>query len=102
VQVAAKGGARSGLRAQRGTKILALDGGNALISGNIGESGNSAAMIALTKDGIGTWTLSGQNLYSSGTAVNGGTLLVNNTSGSGTGTGNVITLSNLLVHVGTR
>ena len=47
-------------------------------------------MIALTKDGIGTWTLSGQNLYSSGTAVNGGTLLVNNTSGSGTGTGNVI------------
>ena len=44
----------------------------------------------MTKDGIGTWTLSGNNLYSGGTVVNGGTLLVNNTSGSGTGSGDVI------------
>jgi autotransporter-associated beta strand protein len=83
-------GSRAGLRASRGTKILALEGGNALISGDIGQNGNSAAMIALTKDGIGTWTLSGNNLYSGGTIVNGGTLLVNNTPGSGTGSGDVI------------
>jgi autotransporter-associated beta strand protein len=71
-----------------GTKILALEGGNALISGDIGKNGNGPT-IALTKDGIGTWTLSGKNVYSGGTIVNGGTLLVNNTNGSGTGTGNV-------------
>ena len=72
-----------------GTKILALEGGNALISGDIGQNGNGPT-IALTKDGIGTWTLSGKNVYSGGTIVNGGTLLVNNTNGSGTGSGNVI------------
>jgi autotransporter-associated beta strand protein len=37
----------------------------------------------------GSLTLSGPNTYSGGTEVNGGTLLVNNTSGSGTGTGAV-------------
>ena len=62
-----------------GTKILALEGGNGLISGDIGERGPGPT-IALTKDGIGTWTLSGSNAYSGTTVVNGGTLLVNNTS----------------------
>ena len=71
-----------------GTKILALEGGNGLISGDIGANGNGPT-IALTKDGVGTWTLSGKNVYSGGTIVNGGTLLVNNTSGSGTGSGDV-------------
>ena len=41
------------------------------------------------KEGSGTLTLSGFNSYSGGTAVTGGTLLVNNTGGSGTGTGAV-------------
>lgn len=44
---------------------------------------------ALTKSGIGTLTLSGANTYTGGTIVNAGTLLINNTSGSGTGTGSV-------------
>jgi autotransporter-associated beta strand protein len=43
----------------------------------------------LTKVGPGRLTLSGANTYSGMTTVSGGTLLVNNTSGSGTGVGSV-------------
>jgi autotransporter-associated beta strand repeat len=39
----------------------------------------------LTKIGTGTLTLTGANTYTGGTDVNSGTLLVNNTQGSGTG-----------------
>lgn len=39
-----------------------------------------------TKVGAGNWTLTGANSYTGGTVVNGGTLTVDNTSGSGTGT----------------
>ena len=44
---------------------------------------------ALTKIGKGTLTLTGANLHRGGTIVKRGTLLVNNTTGSGTGTGPV-------------
>ena len=73
-----------------GIKTLALEGGNALISGDIRDGGPGGSTIAVTKEGIGTWTLSGRNTYSGTTSVNGGTLLVNNTLGSGTGSGDVI------------
>ena len=68
-----------------GGNALTVNGtGNTLISGAIIGAGGS-----LTKLDSGTLTLTGTNLYTGGTAVNGGTLLVNNTSGSGTGTGAV-------------
>ena len=41
------------------------------------------------KTGAGTTTLTPANTYTGGTTVNNGTLLVNNSSGSGTGTGAV-------------
>ena len=44
---------------------------------------------SLTKTTSGTVTLGAANLYSGGTFINGGILVVNNTSGSGTGGGNV-------------
>ena len=50
-----------------------------VITGGMGET--------ITKDGSGTLTLTGASTYTDGTTVSGGTLLVNNTSGSGTGTG---------------
>jgi len=45
--------------------------------------------VALTKIGSGTFTLTGTNSYSGGTTVSNGTLLVNNTGSSATGTGAV-------------
>ena len=44
---------------------------------------------SVVKAGSGTETLSGNNTYTGNTTVNAGTLLVNNTSGSATGTGTV-------------
>ena len=43
-------------------------------------------MNTITKVGTGNWTLGGASTYTGGTVVDGGTLTVNNTSGSGTGT----------------
>ena len=54
------------------------DGG---ISSNTGGS--------LTKTGTGTLSLSAANTYTGGTMVSAGALLVNNTTGSGTGSGSV-------------
>src|SRR5438552_15167436 len=50
------------------------------------DYGNFGTLI---KTGDGTMVLAGANLYQNGTTVSGGTLLVNNTSGSGTGSGGV-------------
>lgn len=44
---------------------------------------------AVTKNGAGTLTLSGANTYSGNTVNNTGALFINNTTGSGTGTGSV-------------
>jgi fibronectin-binding autotransporter adhesin len=55
--------------------------------------GTGARTIALAKSGSGTWVLTGANTYSAGTTVSAGTLLVNNTSGSGTG-GGAVTVQN--------
>ncbi len=51
----------------------------------------AGASAALTKNGTGnTVTLTGANTYGGGTTVSGGNLKINNTTGSGTGTGAVI------------
>ena len=45
--------------------------------------------ISLTVSGPGTQIFTGANTYTKGTTINGGALYVNNTTGSGTGTGAV-------------
>lgn len=49
-----------------------------------------ARTVLLTKIGTGTFTLTGANTYTGTNIVNGGTLLVNNTTGWGTGTNNLV------------
>jgi fibronectin-binding autotransporter adhesin len=58
-------------------------------SGTITEAGSISGAGSLTQAGGGTLILTGNNTYGNGTTVNAGTLLVNNTSGSGTGGGAV-------------
>ncbi len=65
-------------------------GDNGLItvfSGIMKEGGVSGGSFA--KAGAGTLTLSGANLYTGGTTVSAGTLMIANASGSATGTGAV-------------
>jgi autotransporter-associated beta strand protein len=71
-------------------KNLAID--DHTFSGTIGSSGSPLGggnMIALVMKGLGKQTLTGANTYDQGTTITGGTLLVNNTQGSGTGSGDV-------------
>jgi len=70
------------------SRTLTLDGvSDGLITGSMS---NGDELMSLAKKGIGTWTLTGNSSYTGNTTINGGTLLVNNTTGSGTGLGNVI------------
>lgn len=59
---------------------------NTTFSGRISDNAGTTAIV---KTGLGTWTVGGANTYSAGTTINGGTLLVINATGSGTGSGNV-------------
>lgn len=78
----------SGAVALNTTNLLLTVNNTALTTFSGPISGNTAAKI-LTKAGPGTLEFSGNNTYLSPTVVTAGTLLVNNTAGSGTGTGSV-------------
>jgi alpha-L-rhamnosidase len=79
-----------GSRTTAGTTIWSVGGLNTstTFAGSISNY-STTEIAALTKVGTGTLTLTCANTYSGGTTVNGGTLLVNNTTGSGTGSGSV-------------
>jgi fibronectin-binding autotransporter adhesin len=72
------------------TRALWLQGsntGNNTVAGVIAN--NTSGVVNLAKYGAGKWILTGNNTYTGTTQVNAGTLLVNNTVGSGLGAGNV-------------
>lgn len=72
------------------TTSYSLRGGAPTIAATPGAVTTTANTSGgLTKLGGGTLRLTGANTYTGETAVSQGTLMVNNSSGSGTGTGNV-------------
>lgn len=90
----------TGTSAQTYSKGITLN--NTSVNGSRIDVSNAAAVITwsgtvngtgqLTKSGAGTLVLGAAagNTYAGGTTINEGTLVVNNTSGSGTGTGPVV------------
>ena len=66
--------------ASRGVELNGA--GNGLVSGSI-TNGTGGVAFTLTKDGTGTWTLSGANPYTGATTISAGTLLVNGSTGNG-------------------
>lgn len=78
-------------------RVTAVTGGTLVLAGYVTDVKNTAGTViasstnrSITKLGLGTLTLSGNtNDYRGGTTVSAGTLLVNNTTGSATGTGAV-------------
>ncbi len=92
--VSISGGAGSGYTATAVLSSIKLNGTN----NNVGGAGNLVVNAAIadgtssggfTKIGAGTVTLTGSNTYSGGTTISTGTVVINNTSGSATGTGAV-------------
>ncbi|MEP6671567.1 MAG: autotransporter-associated beta strand repeat-containing protein [Chthoniobacter sp.] len=78
------GGSISGGAA--GATVLTLDGSNTnanTISGSIANG--SATTLGLTKNGVGTWYLTGSNSYSGATTLNQGILNANSSSALGNG-----------------
>jgi len=78
-----------------GTSLATLtigsnDTGGGSFAGVVLDNNNSGTgTIALKKVGLGRVSLSGSSTYSGGTIINGGSLFVNNTTGSGLGKGAV-------------
>lgn len=70
--------------------VVGADSGRLTLTGVIGES---SGPIAITNVGAGAVILGAANSYAGGTTVNG-TLLVTNTTGSGTGSGSVTVNAN--------
>ncbi|MBN8420281.1 MAG: autotransporter-associated beta strand repeat-containing protein [Verrucomicrobia bacterium] len=77
-------------------RVLTLGGSNTndntvlgAIVNNVGAGTSGTNALALTKQDPGLWILAGTSTYSGETVVNGGTLLVNNITGSATGSGSV-------------
>ncbi len=64
---------------------------NSTFNGKITNSqySGSGAITAIRKVGTGTWTLTNENTFTGGTEIVYGELVVNNTAGSGLGTGYV-------------
>jgi fibronectin-binding autotransporter adhesin len=78
-------------------RVLTLGGSNTdantlqgVIINNTGAGTSGTNAIALMKQDAGLWILAGSSSYSGGTTVDGGTLVVNNVSGSATGSGSVL------------
>lgn len=74
------------LSGNRGITLGSAGGTVATGANNVTISSAIAGSGQLTKTGTGVLTLSGSNSYAGGTALNGGSITINSSSGIGTGT----------------
>ena len=85
---------QNGIDFNNGFRAIAVRDGSApidaTVSGVISGGVPDQKFVSLNKNLEGTLALTAANTYIGDTTVTAGTLLVNNTSGSGTGTGDVI------------
>jgi autotransporter-associated beta strand protein len=86
---------RSGVAESKQVRLVSetSTGRGVVLAGEISEVDATAGTgdtLSVLKDGLGTVTLLGANTYRGGTIVNAGTLIVSNTTGSGTGSGNLV------------
>jgi autotransporter-associated beta strand protein len=80
---------------------LTLDAKSSTTSQYQGDITGAGSVTVTAPDSAGTQIFTGHNTYTGGTTVSGGTLLVNNASGSGTGTGAVQVTAGTLGGTGT-
>jgi autotransporter-associated beta strand protein len=71
-----------------GSAAIDVNGNSVTYAGSVGNNGPGALTVQSTVPN-GVLTLSAANSYAGGTTISSGTLRVNNTTGSGTGSGNV-------------
>jgi fibronectin-binding autotransporter adhesin len=71
------------------SRTFTINNGSAATDTTISGVISNTTSTGLTKAGAGTLVLSGANTYGGATTVNAGSLLVYNTTGSGTGTGSI-------------
>lgn len=76
-------------------QVTSAAGGTVVFSNNISDGANT---VPITKvgDGVVIFSRAAGNNYDGGTTVTAGTLLINNTSGSGAGTGAVVVTAGTL------
>ena len=89
--IAARAGATNNFLSAATALTVNIQNGGATINSGTNSIAIAAALVAngtggLTKTGSGALTLTGASTYTGTTTISAGTLLVNNTSGSGTGT----------------
>ncbi len=70
----------SGASTTGGRALRLVGAGDGIVSGNVI---NGSATVSVTKEGTGSWTLSGENTYSGNTAVNEGILQLGDSGTSG-------------------
>ena len=73
----------------RSIYLQGVSTGSNIVSGVLSDL-SASSIFSVAKLGAGSWMLAGANTYSGGTTVSNGTLLVNNVTGSGTGSGVVL------------
>lgn len=79
--------------------LTGLNGGT--VSGDI-SNGSGGGTVALTKSGLGAWTLTGTNTYTGNTTINGGTIDLGGGGSTGSLSGGVLTLGiSTNIHGGT-